>query len=615
MATEEQLSSLLSEFARTMLTDFPIQSILDHLVQRIVDILPISAAGVTLITPSVGPRYVAASDSSALRYEELQTEMGEGPCLAAYRTGKAVSVPDLRTETRFKQFAPAALEAGLRAAFTFPLHQGARRLGALDLYRDTPGALSKADLITAQTLADVTSAYLLNAQARSELQDSTARSQERAMQDPLTGLPNRALLLERIAHAEKRSRRSAKFLALLFVDLDEFKAVNDAHGHAAGDELLVAVGQRIGAQLRPGDTLARLSGDEFVVLCEELDAESQSGVIAKRILDGLAVPFSLSAVEIKITASVGIAFAGQGDHVPDQLLHDADIAMYQVKRKGGASHQVIDLREQHLAGQRTTMARDLRDAMVRRELQTEYQPIVRMADGRITGAEALLHWDHTAHGEIPPTTIIPIAEQTGLIIEIGRWVLERACADRHKWGRDDTDDPLGVAVNVSAQQLMAPGFTAMVAAVVANTDTTPELLTLEMTESVFVQDAARAVVVLGELSALGVKLALDDFGTGYSSLVYLKDFPIDIIKIDRAFIADITQDPTSDAIVATIVDLCHRLGKVVITEGVETSDQRDALARLGSDSYQGFYFERSLSADQLATLTKPSEEIEPLLLR
>ena len=268
---EHRLSEVLSDFARTMVTEFPIQSILDHLVGRIVDILPIDAAGVTLIAPHADPRYVAASDESALRFEKLQSELGEGPCLAAYRTGAAVSVPDLTRESRFSSFVPRALGEGLAAVFTFPLRHGDEQLGALDLYRRTPGELSPKAMAAAQTLADVAAAYLLNAQARSDLESSTDRARAESLHDALTGLPNRRLLIERLEHAILRCRRSGRLVAILYADLDGFKAINDTHGHPTGDELLVAVAERLTAVLRPGDTLARMSGDEFVVLCEDLD--------------------------------------------------------------------------------------------------------------------------------------------------------------------------------------------------------------------------------------------------------------------------------------------------------------------------------------------------------
>jgi diguanylate cyclase (GGDEF)-like protein len=606
MSIERQLSAVLSEFARTMVTDFPIQGILESLVQRIVEILPVTGAGVTLITPNTNPRYVAASDESALRYEQLQTELGEGPCLAAYRTGVAVMVADLRTDDRFAVFGPRAVEIGLVAVFTFPLCQGDRLLGALDLYRDSPGLLDDDDMEAAQTLADVTAAYLVNAQARADLQDSSDRSRESALHDALTGLPNRVLLLERLEHSLARGRRSGKMVAVLFADLDRFKSVNDMHGHLIGDELLIAVAARLTGLLRPGDTLARLSGDEFVILCEDLEEENQVQVIARRVVTALSEPFELAGVEVEISASVGIAFTGLGEHVPEQLLQDADIAMYQAKRKGGHNHQVIDLREQQLLERGVSLQSDLRGALGRGEMRVEYQPIVHTDDGRIIGVEALLRWNHPLRGPIPPLTLIPLAEQCGLIGEIGRWVLEQACVDRHRWVRETGHDDIGIAVNVSAHQLMGPDFVTMVTDVLASTGTSPELLTLEITESVFIQDADRALVVLNELKRLGVLLALDDFGTGYSSLNYLQRFPVDIIKIDQGFIADLARDRTSNVIVSSVIALAHELGMAVITEGVETAEQHAQVAALGSESCQGFYFARPMSADTLGILTTPT---------
>ncbi len=431
---ERQLSDVLSEFARTMLTEFPIQGILERLVERIVDVLPISGAGVTLISSTSLPQYFAASDNSAMKFEELQTDLGEGPCIGAFLSDRAVVVSDLRTDDRYREFASKALGLGLAAVFTFPLRQGSMRFGALDLYRDSPGRLSTEEMATAQTLADVTSAYLVNAQGRADLEDSSARSHERSVHDALTGLPNRVLLLERIEHAIVRSGRSRKLVAVLFIDLDDFKAVNDAHGHQGGDELLMAVAERIAVTLRPADTLSRLSGDEFVVLCEELDEVAQGENIASRVVDALGKPFSLSVAEVSISASVGIAFADQTNHDPEQLLHAADVAMYQVKRNGGADHQVIDLQSHHLDEFQAGLQGELGNAMQQDELHIEYQPIVQTCDGKIDCVEALLRWDHPTRGQISPTSLVPLAERSGLINEIGRWVFEHACTDRRYWG-------------------------------------------------------------------------------------------------------------------------------------------------------------------------------------
>jgi diguanylate cyclase (GGDEF)-like protein len=600
MPSDEQLSGVLREFARTLVTDFPIQGILDHLVKRIVDVLPITAAGVTLISPGADPRYVAASDDSALRFEELQTELGEGPCLEAYLTGIAVAVPDLRRDTRFPTFTPRALEAGLVAVFTFPLWSGSDRLGALDLYRNTPGSLDASTMDAAQTLADVAAAYLLNAQARADLRDSSNRSRETALHDALTGLPNRILFLERLDHAVLRSRRSGRTAAVLFADIDRFKVVNDMFGHHVGDELLVAVAERLCAVLRPGDTLARMSGDEFVVLCEDLGERGQADVIASRICAAVALPFSLSSGSVDVTASVGIAFAGSGDGVAEHLLKDADTAMYQAKRSGGARHQVIDLRAQHLAAHGASLERDLQGAGGRGEFRNQYQPIVDTADGRIIGVEALLRWEHPAHGAVMPALLVPLAEKCGLITEIGRGVLQRACADCRGWRRNTGD--LGMSVNVSAHQLMSADYAADVGRVLAEADMDPTLVTLEVTESVFVQDSDRALVVLNDLKGVGVALALDDFGTGYSSLNYLKSFPIDVVKIDRGFVADLGQDRASDAIVYTVVELAHMLGMTVVAEGVETGQQHRLLAALGCDACQGNYFALPMSVHDLGVL-------------
>ena len=283
MVNHEELSSVLAEFARTLLTDFPIQSILDHLVDRIVDVLPVTAAGVTLIALDRHPHYIAASDQAALGYEQMQSEVGEGPCLVTYETRAALAIPDLATDSSLPIFGPCAVDAGLRAVFTFPLRHDEGCLGALDLYRDTPGALDEEDLEAAQTLADVATAYLLNVRAREDARATGARHRHSALHDPLTSLPNRRLLQERIEQAAQRALRSPTTAAVLFADLDRFKTVNDTYGHRAGDELLVAVAHRLSTLVRSGDTLARVSGDEFVFLCEDLTAPSDAEWLAERV--------------------------------------------------------------------------------------------------------------------------------------------------------------------------------------------------------------------------------------------------------------------------------------------------------------------------------------------
>jgi diguanylate cyclase (GGDEF)-like protein len=596
----EELSDVLSEFARTMLTNFPIQGILDHLVKRIVDIMPVTAAGVTLISPDTKPRYVAASNGQALRFEKLQTDLSEGPCLAAYHSGEAVSVPDLTSEERFPRFTPQALDAGLGAVFTFPLKHDESQLGALDLYRDSAGGLSAESMRAAQTLADVAAAYLLNAQARDDLQDSSDRSREAALHDALTGLPNRVLLLERLEHAFLRGRRSRKRSAVFFVDLDDFKAVNDSYGHQVGDQVLVAVAERLSGALRPGDTLARLSGDEFVILCEDLADPSQVDTIVDRVEAALARPFVLAEIEVSMTASIGIAFTGHGNDAPEELLHDADLAMYQTKRARRGVRQLVDLRELHLPQDQTELAHALPGAEARGELHLEYQPIVAAGDAQLTGVESLLRWKHPSRGVVSPSVVIPLGEKSGLIVGIGRWVLKQAWADRAGWQGHRPDD-LFVSVNVSAHQFMSSGFAGTVRDVLNGASADPGLLILEVTESVFVRDGDRAQVVLHELKEMGVTVALDDFGTGDSSLSNLMRYPVDTIKVDRAFIADVGQAGASQTIMNSVIHLAHGLGMTVVAKGVETAEQHLALTGLGCDFCQGFYFARPMPAPTLNT--------------
>lgn len=606
MVQDDNLSAVLREFASTLVTDFPIQGILNHLVGRIVEVLAVSGAGVTLISPGIAPHYVAASDGAALTFEKLQTELGQGPCVVAYETGEPVTVVDLANDGRFPEFGPAAVAAGMAAVFTFPLRHGAEQLGALDLYRDVPGMLDAQDMAAAQTLADVASAYILNARARQEALDISDRFRDSALRDPLTGLPNRALLHQRIDHAALRARRSHTTAAMLFVDLDRFKKVNDTHGHATGDLLLIRVAERLAAAIRPGDTLARVSGDEFVILCEDLAHREDAEVLAARIAAAFTAPYAVGEVSLVISASVGIAYAGPGQTVSTQLVIDADTAMYQAKRRGGAAHRVLDLREAQAAHERDDLESDLRIALAEGAagLDVAYQPIVRTKDGLMIGVEALLRWTHPVRGPVPALTAISIAELSGLIGDLGSWVLRRACTDRAGWLQACLERPLKLSVNVSAHQLMNPGFSNAVAEVLTATGTEPASLVLEVTEGIFIEDGARAMTVLADLKAFGVRLALDDFGTGYCSLNYLRRFPVDILKIDQSFVADLDVDPVDRAVVSSVTELAHVLGMTVTAEGVENDRQRQHVLAIGCESAQGYFYARPMrAADITAHLT------------
>jgi diguanylate cyclase (GGDEF)-like protein len=589
---------VLVEFAHTLGTDFSIQRTLDHLVQSIVDMLPISGAGVMLMDDRQELHFVAASDATVMAIERIQNELGEGPCLEAYRLGIPVSIPDLHTDTRCPRFSPRAATEGMGAVFTFPLKLDEERLGALDLYRDVDGPLTPADLEAAQTLADVASAYLFNAQARIDASATIARLNHHSLHDPLTGLANRTLFEELLEQAISRARRSEQLIAVLFADLDGFKAVNDRYGHLVGDELLCGVADRLTRALRPGDTAARLGGDEFVILCEDLNESSDAELLARRIAAAVAEPFDLAGTHVRVTVSVGIAYSGLGRDLPQALLRDADFAMYQAKIDGGNQLQVLDPAARLAADRRDQLEADLQDAQSLNQLSLRYQPIVDVHTSDLVAVEALLRWQHPERGWVPPEVLIPNAERTGAILTLGEWVLRQACSDLMTWRATGLDIP-SIAVNVSAHQVMGLAFPQTVERVLRDTGVDPHLVCLEVTESVFLADVPRAVAVMEAIKQLGVTLALDDFGTGYSSPNYLRQFPFDSVKIDRSFTADATTDKVTRSIVSALINVSHGMELTVTAEGVETRQELMQVTSLGADHAQGFHLSQPLSRDEV----------------
>jgi diguanylate cyclase (GGDEF)-like protein len=587
---DRRLARVLVEFAHTLGTDFPIQKILDHLALRILDIVPVTGAGVMTMEDDGRMSFAAATNEAIMVLERLQNEFGEGPCVEAFRSNKAIAITDLSVDKAFPRFSPRAREAGLVAVFTFPMRVQGRRLGAVDLYRDSPGPLSHHDMQAAQVLADVAAAYLFNAQARSELS-------HRSLHDPLTGLANRALLDVLLERAVARAKRSHNCSAVLFIDLDRFKSVNDRYGHHVGDEVLRITATRLTKSLRPGDSLARLGGDEFVVVCEDLHEQREAETVAARVTAALSQPFQIEGSQIMVSASVGIAFSGPGQDLPQSLLRDADVAMYLAKSDGGGRHATVPAATRAAAARADELERDLRDAQPQDEFSLVYQPIISAQHREVVAVEALLRWQHPLRGAVAPDVIIPSAERSGLILSLGEWVLGRALSDHKAWTA--VGPTARVAVNVSPRQLMAPGFGAGVDRALGATGTSPEDVSLEVTESVLLADAPRALAVLNELKDIGVQLSLDDFGTGYSSLSYLRQFPFDIVKIDRSFIADISTDRVTRSIVSSIIDLSHVLDLTVVAEGVETPSQLADVAALGVDHVQGFHVSHPLPVPEL----------------
>jgi len=409
-----------------------------------------------------------------------------------------------------------------------------------------------------------------------------------AFHDALTNLPNKVLFRDRVDHALGRVSRQHTHIAVLFVDLDNFKTVNDSLGHTVGDELLVAVGHRIEGCLRQGDTAARLGGDEFAVLLEDLENHDAATEIAERIIEALRQPFRIVGKEVFIGASIGVAFNAAGA-ATDQLLRNADLAMYTAKMRGRGRSQVFEPEMHTAAVERLEVEADLRRACERDEFLVYYQPIVDVSTGFMGGVEALVRWQHPTRGLIPPALFIPLAEETGMILELGRKVLMTACVQTRNWQLEFGTVPrLSVSVNLSVRQLADPALLADVAHVLEVSGLPPENLTLEITESAMMHDTETAVARLTELKQLGINLAVDDFGTGYSSLSYLQRFPIDTLKIDRSFVAGIDGDAEQSALARAIVRLAQTLQLSAVAEGVETESQLNRLRELGCQYAQGY---------------------------
>ncbi len=426
-----------------------------------------------------------------------------------------------------------------------------------------------------------------------------------AFHDPLTGLPNRALFLDRLGHALARGGRAGAAVGVLLLDLDGFKHVNDSLGHDAGDRLLVAFAARLpGYCLRPSDTLARLGGDEFVVLLEDLRDPGAATRLAARLVTcpALWAPYPLDGREVSIRASVGVALGRPGAADPGGLLREADTALYRAKAAGKGGYAVFDPAMNAAAVARLELEADLRRAVARGELAVHYQPLVALADGRIRRAEALVRWHHPTRGPAAPAAFIPLAEETGLIREVGHWVLGAACRQAATWRAVYGDRAPVVCVNLSAREFGDPGLVAAVAGALRDAALDPAGLELEITEGALMGDAPGTLATLWQLRDLGVGLAVDDFGTGYSSLAYLKRFPVDTLKIDQAFVAGLGADTEDTAIIGAIIGLAHALGLAVVAEGVETVDQVAGLRRLGCDLAQGYHFARPLPAAELDAL-------------
>ncbi|MEY2451007.1 MAG: hypothetical protein QOD92_581 [Acidimicrobiaceae bacterium] len=443
---------------------------------------------------------------------------------------------------------------------------------------------------------------VVNARDITERKQAEAALEHQALHDSLTGLPNRLLFLDRLDHAMTRAHRDSQAApSVLFLDLDRFKLVNDGMGHDAGDELLAAVAARLRTALRPGDTIARFGGDEFVLLIESVTDRAQAEEIANRVLDCFEQPFRVDGEDLLVSASVGVAMFDPA-HTAAELVRDADAAMYRAKAQGRGRMQMFDAATREHELQRVHTENALRTALEQDELRVFYQPIFRLRDLRAVGVEALVRWQHPTRGLLAPSEFIDVAEDSGLIVPLGAWVLAESCRQVVEWNREfPTADALSLSVNLSARQLGEPSLVDTVATTLRDAGIDPSRVDiwLEVTETLVLRDPEIAAARLAELRALGVRLAVDDFGTGYSSLSYLRRFPVSALKIDRAFVAGLGHSAEDEAIVVAVVRLAHALGLQVVAEGVESEVQLTRLQEIGCDFAQGFLLQVPLPADQL----------------
>ncbi|MGB5080931.1 MAG: EAL domain-containing protein [Burkholderiales bacterium] len=516
-----------------------------------------------------------------------------GLFMRAWSSGEPVWITDVTQDTKFRR-AALAERAGLRAAFAFPIRSGNLALGVMEFFSRANRPPDEALLRSTRAIGSQIGLFMARRQAEE-------RIRRLANYDELTGLANRNMFSQRLGHAIAQARRDDKPLAILFLDLDRFKNINDTLGHAAGDSVLREVAKRLGECLRESDTVGRLGGDEFVVLLEAIPQPMHSAVVAQKLLAAVARPFTFEGQEFHLTASIGISAYPADSSDMEILLRNADIAMYRAKEQGKNNYQFYSARMNVHTLERMALESGLRHALDRDEFVLHYQPKVDVGSRRITSAEALLRWRHPTRGLVPPMQFIPLAEETGLIVAIGEWVLRTACAQNKSW-RAQGLPPLRIAVNLSARQFSHENLLEDVERVLNETGLDPAALELEITESMVMHDPERAAMLLGKLKTMGVGISIDDFGTGYSSLSYLKRFPIDSLKIDRSFVKDLPLDVEDAAITQAIIVMAHSLGLKVIAEGVETADQAGYLRTHGCDEAQGYYFGRPVPADEFTRL-------------
>ena len=479
-------------------------------------------------------------------------------------------------------------------------------MGALVAVAGSPRNWERAEQLLLQDIAELGCTELQLRLVLAERDVREQRLRHDSQHDPLTGLPNRAVFLKRLGDAALRARRGVDgVFAVLFLDLDDFKLVNDSMGHHVGDEVLVEVARRLETCIRGGDIVARLGGDEFAILLERVTDARETAIVAERVQEAIRAPMVISGYDWTATASIGVVLSSSANEQPEYLLRSADMAMYRAKHQGRARYELYDRGQHAQALSRLQTESDLRRAVEREEFVLHYQPVMAMEGGGIVGVEALVRWQHHERGLIPPNNFIPVAEETGLIVQIGRWVLQHAIRDVGELEREGVaPHDFTLAVNLSAREFSQLDLVRTVAEALAASGLAPSRLHLEITESVIFSQQILAMDTVSELKALGVRIHIDDFGTGYSSLSYLQRLPVDAIKIDRSFVRAIEVESRSRHVVQSLVSLARGIGLDAIAEGVSSAGQLEMLRAMGCTHGQGFYFAKPVPRSDLVTLLK-----------
>ncbi|MDQ0319510.1 diguanylate cyclase (GGDEF)-like protein/PAS domain S-box-containing protein [Pararhizobium capsulatum DSM 1112] len=563
-----------------------------HLQGVVGSVLMLSEDGRQLLTgaaPGLDPAY-----SAAIHGIEIGPKVGS--CGTAAWRGEPVFVADILSDPLWEDYTELVRPFGYRSCWSMPIRSyNGQVLGTFALYSPAPGVPSEEQRELISMAAHLTGIAI-------ERQKTEERIHFMAHHDALTGLPNRMLFDERVALALENARRANQWVALAFLDLDNFKLINDSLGHKAGDELLRIVARRMLSCVRKSDMIVRVGGDEFIILLTDLPAEN--GIVVPRLEDirrEIAAPLTIAGRSLQVSCSMGVVAFPEHGTTAEELLANADAAMYRAKELGRNNLQIFNAQMAATAHEKLRRYEELREAVAREEFVLHYQPQMNLRSGKIFAAESLLRWQHPERGIVAPGEFIPLAEETGLIVDIGDWALNAACHQNKAW-QDAGLPPIVISVNVSARQFRERDWVSRVATALAESGLEARYLELELTESLIMQDVPQAVATMHALEALGIQLAIDDFGTGYSSLSALKRFPVKRLKIDRSFVMDIPFDEDDKAITSAIISLAQELGMEVIAEGVETEAQLEFLRDNGCNEIQGYFFSRPVPAEGLARL-------------